>query len=169
MKNDVAYVVILNHRHGSTAFDCGSKVRHKSMLFVGNNQTQQPRDGQCFLLNLTLVISLLLSSGCYSRTARQDKEIKTVQNQSAPNKLVTIEGTAQNAKLSAVVVGPESVVYCLNIPEWPSHIVGKRVRIKGVLETTDEFAAKTNSRGEITQGSAGGDLVMRQCEYQLID
>lgn len=139
------------------------------MLFVGNDQARQTKDRASlrFFFNLTLVVSLLFSSGCYSRMAGQDKEIKTVKT--PPKKLVTIEGTAQNAKISAVVVSPEGVVYCLNFREWPSHVVGKRIRVKGVLETTDEFAAKTNSQGEITQGSAGGDLVMRQCDYQLID
>jgi hypothetical protein len=62
-----------------------------------------------------------------------------------------VEGTAQNAKLSAAVVNGEQVVYCLNRTDWPVGVEGKRVMVEG----------------EVSQGTEGGDIVIRNCTCWL--
>ena len=78
----------------------------------------------------------------------------------ALGKLVRIEGVARDAKLSGVVVAGDLVVHCLDVPSWPAEVSGKRVTVEGVLEQTDDFAARKDPSGAVSQGTAGGDLVI---------
>lgn len=85
-------------------------------------------------------------------------------SKNALGKTVQIEGTAQNAKLSAVVISPGMMVYCLDRAEWPADLVGKKVTVRGVLEQTDDFKAVKSPTGEHSAGTMGGDLVLRKSE-----
>jgi len=78
----------------------------------------------------------------------------------AIGKRVRVVGTAQNAKLGAVVEGERLVVYCEGLDSWPAAQVGKPVTVTGVLTRTDDFKATVGPHGEISQGSAGGDWVL---------
>jgi uncharacterized protein YceK len=49
------------------------------------------------------------------------------------NPVISIEGTAQNAKAGAVVVREHGVVYVDGLVNWPQEIVGKHVSVRGVL------------------------------------
>lgn len=76
-----------------------------------------------------------------------------------------IEGTARNAKISGIVISEKLSVYCLNVPDWGA-LEGKKVSVQGLVEYTEEFAAQINEKGEISQGTEGGVLVMRKCEIK---
>lgn len=113
-----------------------------------------------------LCVALL---GC--STAPEEKEAPAVKVAKVRNagdaranlgKTVEIEGIAQNAKLSGIVEGEGVSVYCLDVPSWPADLAGKRVIVEGVLEETDDFAARTDEKGAISQGTAGKDLVIRK-------
>ncbi len=78
-------------------------------------------------------------------------------------RIVTIAGRAENAKISAIVISKQLSVYCLNHSQWKPEQTGKPVRVKGRLEYTEEFNAKTEN-GEISQGTAAGVYVIRRCE-----
>lgn len=82
--------------------------------------------------------------------------------QQAEGTRVRVTGVAQNAKLGAVVVSERMTVYCLDRQEWPPDLVGQQVTVSGIVERTDDFKAEVNEKGEISQGSAGGDLVIRR-------
>ncbi len=76
-----------------------------------------------------------------------------------------IEGTARNAKISGIVVSEKLSVYCLNIPDWGA-LEGQKVAVQGLVEYTEEFTAQINEKGEISQGTEGGVLVIRKCEIK---
>lgn len=86
------------------------------------------------------------------------------QVEGAIGKKVQITGEAENAKLSAMVMGEAAMVYCLDISGWEDDVRGTQVTVKGTLERTDQFAARTDEHGAISQGTGGGDLVLRGCQ-----
>lgn len=86
----------------------------------------------------------------------------------APGKRVKILGEAKNAKLAAAVISADGmVVYCIEISEWPDEIVDRQVEVEGVLNRTDQFRARVDKNGAISQGSSGGDLLIKQVTYRL--
>jgi hypothetical protein len=90
--------------------------------------------------------------------------VKSVEAaQKALGQRVRVEGTAQNAKISAVVMVEGTPIYCLDRESWPDDLTGKPVTIEGTLEQTSELQAKTSPSGEVSQGTAGPILVLRKC------
>ena len=81
---------------------------------------------------------------------------------------VVLVGVAHNAKLSAIVVGEGFSVYCIELEEWPDEVLGETVEITGHIERTDQYQATVNAKGEISQGTAGGDTVLRGLSWQLV-
>jgi len=75
---------------------------------------------------------------------------------------VRISGTAQNAKLGAVVEKGELVVYCLDHPSWNER-AGKSITVEGKLEQTHAFEAHVDDGGAISQGTSGPIFVIRTC------
>jgi hypothetical protein len=84
----------------------------------------------------------------------------------AVGKPVRVEGTARNAKLSAVVVRGDLLVYCLDRDSWPADRDGKKVAVTGTLEYTTEFQAQVSPSGEVSQGTEGGVFVLRTSQVQ---
>lgn len=83
--------------------------------------------------------------------------------------VVTIEGTAQRAKLGPMVQSDKGgVIYCLDIGEWPDAVVGKKVKITGTLSTTDRFKARVDKSGAVSQGTRGGDTTMHNTKWELV-
>ena len=81
---------------------------------------------------------------------------------------VHITGKAANAKLAAAVLLEGAPLYCLELPNWPDEVSGKWVEVTGALEQTDQFKARTDAAGAISQGTAGGDLVFRKMSYEVL-
>lgn len=75
---------------------------------------------------------------------------------------VRLVGQAVDTKAAAAVLGPGFVVLCLDRSSWPAALAGARVTVEGVLEQTDDLTAVVDEDGAISQGSAGGDLVLRR-------
>jgi hypothetical protein len=82
----------------------------------------------------------------------------------AVGKRVSIEGAAGNGKIALVVTRDDLIVYCLD-QRWKQSLAGRRVRVRGTLEITDQFRASEEG-GNISQGTRGGDLVIRRCEIE---
>ena len=87
--------------------------------------------------------------------------------QAASGSLVRVRGTAYDAKLSAIVVSDGISVYCLDIEEWPSGLTGQSIEVTGRLRNTDQFKARVDADGGISQGTTGGDWVMEGCIFQV--
>lgn len=88
---------------------------------------------------------------------------------SAKAEIVTIVGTAHRAKLGPMVQSDKGgVIYCLNLPEWPDHVLGKKVKITGTLSTTDRFKVRVDKSGAVSQGTRGGDTVMNDAKWELV-
>jgi hypothetical protein len=132
---------------------------------------------------LALMVTMTLACNCKhddtatkGPTGTPEKEAKAEAKASdeapvAPKKekeRYTFEGEAANAKLSAMVHNDKSMVYCIEMQEWPDDVVGQKVKVTGILETTDQFKAKVDKDGAISQGSAGGDRVLRDVQWELV-
>lgn len=78
-------------------------------------------------------------------------------------KRVEVTGKAENAKLSALVMASDFSLYCLDISGWEEDVRGKKVTVTGKLERTDQFQARVDENGAISQGTEGSDLVLRGC------
>jgi hypothetical protein len=81
----------------------------------------------------------------------------------AIGKRAKVVGTAQNAKLGAVIEDEDLLVYCLDRDSWPKDVTGTRVAVLGTIEWTEEFAAARSPTGEISAGTDGGIFVIRHC------
>lgn|GEM_PF-5719599 len=76
---------------------------------------------------------------------------------------VEVTGKAENAKLAAMVFASDFSVYCLDIAGWDEDVRGKNVTVTGKLERTEQFQARVDEHGAISQGTQGSDLVLRGC------
>lgn len=132
---------------------------------------------------LALMVTMTLACNCKHDDTAKKEQKGTAENEAKveakaspedpaePKKekaKYTFEGEAANAKLSAMVHNDKSMVYCIEMQEWPDEVVGKKVKVTGILETTDQFKAKVDKDGAISQGSAGGDRVLRNVEWELV-
>jgi hypothetical protein len=82
----------------------------------------------------------------------------------AVGQVVRVEGTARNAKLSAVVMTGELVVYCLDLPSWPDERANQPVVVRGLLEHTSEFEPEAG--GPISAGTGGPIYAIRTCAVE---
>jgi len=89
------------------------------------------------------------------------------QLQGALGKRVHLVGRADNAKISAVVLVGAAPIYCLGVDSWPDAVRGKLVRATGRLTRTDRYKVRVDDAGAISQGSAGGDLVLQGCSFKV--
>lgn len=78
---------------------------------------------------------------------------------------VALRGRAGNAKLGAVVMIDGSPIYCLGVESWPPALNGHDVTAHGTLEMSNQFAAKTDESGAVSQGTDGAVTVLRDCAY----
>lgn len=83
----------------------------------------------------------------------------------AIGKTTVFVGKAVNAKIAAAVETAQGVIYCLDLQAWSDEVLGEQVTVKGTLERTDKFKAEVAEDGAISQGSAGGDLVLHECSH----
>lgn len=101
--------------------------------------------------------------GCERKLEPEQKQPSVKQKVRPTGSITQVVGVARNAKLSAAVVDGERVVYCLDRARWPDGVLDKQLLVEGHIEKTEEFKATTSPTGEVSQGTAGGDLVIRQC------
>lgn len=80
---------------------------------------------------------------------------------------VKLEGKAVNAKLAAMVLGDGFSVYVTARPAWGDD-AGKRVQVVGRLEQTDAFKASVDAKGQISQGTQGGDWWVRDAVVTVL-
>lgn len=129
----------------------------------GHSPTRRAR-AVCLLVWVAMVVT----SGCTKSAEAPEAPSRVKQKAATSDTMTRVLGLARNAKASAVVVDGERVVYCLDRGRWPDAIIDKRVLVEGVVGETDELKAKMTPSGEISTGTEGGDLVIRQCNaWQL--
>jgi hypothetical protein len=128
---------------------------------------------------LALIAALALCPGCAQRNTTVHEDEPTAppaateaatetSDREAPPEKTTFVGEAVNAKLGAAVNAPEAVVFCVEMDAWPDDVVGKRVAATGFVERTDQFKAEVAKDGAISQGTAGGDTVLRSVTYEVV-
>jgi len=130
---------------------------------------------------IALFAVLAMCSGCGPRnenvrddrpdatTAAAEEATEAPTEAPTPPEKSTFVGEAVNAKLGAAVNSEEAVVFCVEMDAWPDEVVGKRVSATGFLEQTDQFKAEVAPDGAISQGTAGGDLVLRSVTYEVVE
>ena len=72
--------------------------------------------------------------------------------------MTTVRGIAQNAKLGAVVLADDRVVYCHGLDHWPTDVVGTTVVVHGVLEQTDAYVTPSPHAA----GASGSVWILRE-------
>lgn len=82
----------------------------------------------------------------------------------AVGQVVRVEGTARNAKLSAVVMTNGLMVYCLGLPSWPDERANQPVVVRGMLEHTSEFEPEPG--GPVSAGTGGPIYAIRACTVE---
>jgi hypothetical protein len=80
----------------------------------------------------------------------------------------TIEGKAEDAKACAVVVlDSGDVVYIAGVDSWPSEILGRRVKVTGVLKRKKLIMDPvTGADGGISQGAWGKQTVLEGASWK---
>lgn len=89
--------------------------------------------------------------------------------------MVRVQGTARDAKLSAVIEGESLLIYGLVQGEgsfvesrWPPDALGQPVVATGRLVQTDQFSASAGADGAISQGTEGPILGLIEFQYQVL-
>jgi len=83
---------------------------------------------------------------------------------------VVVSGIARNAKAGAVVrLDTSAVLYLMGLDEWPDHVLGKRVKVSGVIGRAklapDPVVGKDGSH---SAGMVGRSTVIRQPKWELM-
>lgn len=127
------------------------------------------------ILGTALGAAVMMVAGCGSRReppattpATTAIEVSDLAGAGAAvGKRVRVSGTARNAKLSAVVVAGELVVYAVAHDAWPDEVVGKQVAIEGLLEREQGEPARGPS-GELRATAEGPYFVIRAADYTVL-
>jgi hypothetical protein len=99
-------------------------------------------------------------AGARSSTALRIDSVASAR--AAIGKRVRLEGTADNAKLGAVVVKGDLVVYCVDRKDgWDQRNLP--VIVEGVLDHTSRARARTGSDGSISAGT-GDPIFEMTCD-----
>lgn len=108
-------------------------------------------------LNVFLLLLLALVFGCKA----QQKAVSTGNE-------VTVVGTAEHAKMGAVVINKAGTYYIEGKQNWDKEgYYKKQVRVTGILTTkTNKSEDLVNDKGEIMQGAVGeiSWIKMSKCE-----
>ena len=104
-------------------------------------------------------IILLLVSACKP----QQKTITTGNE-------VTIVGTAEHAKMGAVVINKSGTYYIEGKANWDTEgYYKKQVRVTGILSTqTNKAEDLVNDKGEISQGAVGEIKYIKMSKFELV-
>jgi hypothetical protein len=88
--------------------------------------------------------------------------------EAAVGKEIVAEGSAADAKAGAVLDAGEFVIYLDGLLRWPAAIVGKKVRVNGVLAKEAYIPESTTNRhGGVSAGAAGPQYVLKRPKWQL--
>ena len=129
-------------------------------------------------LSLILVLAGFCLQGCPSTTGEvavsEEKPImvttvdQTLEAMKA-GKVVTLVGTALNAKLGGIVQTPMMSAYCVG-QHFPDDFEGKMIQVTGKLRVSNDFIAKQDANGVWSQGMAPGSsvTVIEPCDYKLV-
>lgn len=79
--------------------------------------------------------------------------MKSIDNEVGKN--VTVRGTAQNAKLGAIVLIDDLPVYVDGLEEWKATLIGKPIEVTGTLAKSGGPSIQTNEFGGVSAGTGG--------------
>jgi hypothetical protein len=111
-----------------------------------------------------LSVALMLGSGILSACSKHGRakreslsltvhSMKNIDNEVGKN--VTVRGTAQNAKLGAIVLIGESAIYVAGLDGWNEKLVGKEIEVTGTLTKSGGPSIQTNEFGGVSAGTGG--------------
>jgi len=113
---------------------------------------------------IKIILPLLLLCYVFScKTVSSNTETKN------PVEVITITGTAENAKWGAIVVTKDSKTYYVNeLDEWDDELYKKTVKVTGVLKKIEHKAEDLkNEKGEWSQGMIGTQLILENAKWEL--
>jgi hypothetical protein len=74
----------------------------------------------------------------------------------------TVSGKAYNAKAGAVLmIDDDTPVYIEGMEEWDDDLIGKKVKLTGVLRPKQIYPEIHNEGGIISQGMSGTPMVLK--------
>jgi hypothetical protein len=122
-----------------------------------------------FSLSVFFPALMLIWCGSFCCMSKVEKQ-ETALNQPESLQTVTIEGTARNAALGAVIVKKSNEpVYIDGLTEWPPDALGKPVRAKGVLKEKKLAPDPVvDEKGNISHGMAGLATVLEKAEWSVV-
>jgi hypothetical protein len=92
---------------------------------------------------------LLVLTGCSPKEPEAKKAAPP--KPAAKTDAVTLEGTAKNAKTGAVLETSDKTVSVKGLAAWPAELLGKRLKLKGNLQTIPPAPATTDPFGNLVQ------------------
>jgi YD repeat-containing protein len=78
-----------------------------------------------------------------------------------------LEGTAQDAKAGAVLMLDKDIIYVDGLDRWPDHLIGKKVRVKGVL-AHDQKQIPDPGPDATKQGAFGEQHIIKDARWEEI-
>lgn len=81
---------------------------------------------------------------------------------------IKITGLAYNSKLSAMIESSHGVIYCIDVAHWAPNLLGKSLEVTGLLRRTDAFKMRMSPTGEVSQGTTGGDWILKGVRHHLV-
>lgn len=124
-----------------------------------------------------LVVVVIVALGCSGSRSGTTSEASSAESaapvvdggSAQPAETVTIIGEAQNAKLGAVVLKDGSPTYVSGLDRWPDDVIGKTVKVKGTIRTTDAFKAEQDENGAWSQGTGGAITIIHEPRWEIAD
>ena len=92
---------------------------------------------------------LLVLTGCSPKEPEAKKAAPP--KPAAKTDAVTLEGTAKNAKTGAVLETSDKTVSVKGLAAWPADLLGKRLKLKGDLQTVPPAPATMDPFGNAVQ------------------
>jgi hypothetical protein len=96
-------------------------------------------------MKLPLCLLLAALAGCSPKAPPEAKK------PAAKRDAVTLEGTARNAKAGAVLETSDKTVSVKGLAAWPADVLGRRLTLKGDLETVPPAPATMDPFGNVVQ------------------
>ena len=100
-------------------------------------------------MKLQLCLLLAALAGCSPKAPEAKKA--PPPKPAAKMDAVTLEGTAKNAKAGAVLETSDKTVHVKGLAAWPADVLGRRLKLKGDLQTVPPAPATMDPFGNVVQ------------------
>jgi hypothetical protein len=109
-----------------------------------------------------LILSLFF---CYFLSCNQSPTKKIMNT----TDVISISGTALNAKAGAVVSVDSTSYYIDELSAWPDELLGKKVQVKGELITIDHSGqSMKDENGRWLQKMRGTQRIIKKAKWEVL-